>query len=94
MLYLWIFLGAFVQDIFWTLYIRKVATGKPIISAFLSVAILLIGGYITINFVKNYFLLLPAGIGAFVATLITIYWDRRGHERTQKLPKLRRIQVD
>jgi hypothetical protein len=77
MIYLWIFLGAFVQDIFWTLYIRKVATGKPILSAFLSVACLIIGGVITINFVKNYRLLLPAGIGAFVATLLTICWDRR-----------------
>jgi hypothetical protein len=77
MLYLWIFLGAFVQDIFWTLYIRRISTGKPIISAFLSVAILLIGGLITINFVRNYRLLIPAGTGAFVATLLTIYWDRR-----------------
>lgn len=77
MLCLWIFLGAFVQDIFWTFYIRRVSTGKPIISAFLSVAILLIGGFITINFVRNYFLLIPAGMGAFIATLVTIYWDRR-----------------
>jgi hypothetical protein len=77
MLYFLIFLAGFVQDIFWTLYIRRIATSKPVASAFLSVINLFIAGFITINFVAHWLYLFPAAGGAFLATILTITWDRR-----------------
>jgi hypothetical protein len=72
-----VFLGAGLTDVVWVLYIRRAGEGKAVSAGFLSMLIILFGAYITIEYVGNHWYLLPAVLGAFVGTYLTVVFDKR-----------------
>lgn len=72
-----IFLATTVSDILWVLYIRRTSEGKAIAAASFSASIVIIGGLVVLAYVGNTWYLVPAALGAFVGTLITIKFDLR-----------------
>ena len=72
-----VFLGAGLADVVWALYIRRAGEGKAASAGFLAALIILFGAYITIEYVENHWYLIPAVVGAFVGTYITVVLDKK-----------------
>lgn len=72
--YVLIFFALLVTDIIWTLYINWAAEGKPIKAGVASIFIYVVGAFTIGEFVKDPWVLIPAGLGCFVGTYITIKW--------------------
>jgi hypothetical protein len=69
--YVWIlalavFIAITVLDIVWTLYIQAVAQKKAIKAGILSMVLIAIGGFSTIAYVHNVWLLIPELLVPFV----------------------------
>lgn len=74
-----VFATVFALDFVWTRYIASVAERQPLQSAFWSVATILLGGVAAIEYVRNPWMLIPAGLGAFAATWIAVTRERNRH---------------
>ncbi len=72
--YIFIFIALFFTDIIWALYIRWSASGKAVKAAILSVLIYIIGAFTFAEFIKDTWVLIPASIGCFAGTYVTIKW--------------------
>lgn len=75
--FLLIFLATMLSDIIWVFYIRRISDGKAVSAAIFSSLIVLLGGFVILGYVGNKWYLVPAAIGAFVGTIITIKFDLR-----------------
>lgn len=74
-----VFFAVFVSDLLWTFYIRRASDGKVLPAACFSAAILLVSGTSTMSYVHNgWITALPASAGAFIGTLVAMWWDKRG----------------
>jgi len=72
-----IFIALLITDIVWALYIRWSASGKAFKAALLSILIYVIGAFTFAEFIKDSWVLIPASLGCFVGTYVTIkYLDR------------------
>jgi len=72
--YIVIFLMLFVTDAIWALYIRWTADGKAFKAASSSVFIYAVGAITFAEFIKDPYVLIPAGLGCFLGTLATMKW--------------------
>jgi len=72
--YILIFFALFLTDIIWTLYIRWAANGHALKAAIASIFIYLVGAITIGAFVRDPWVLIPAGMGCFVGTYVTIKW--------------------
>ncbi len=70
-----IFLATTASDILWVFYIRRTSEGKAIAAAAFSSLIVLLGGLVVLAYVDNMWYLIPAALGAFIGTIITIKFD-------------------
>lgn len=61
---------AFV-DYAWSVYIRSLATTKMLRAAVWSSIIVFAGGFTTIEYISNHWMLIPAMVGAFVGTIVS-----------------------
>jgi uncharacterized membrane protein YfcA len=71
-LWLQVFLALVVIDILYAVYTKQVVKNKPAYASLLATGIYVINAIITINFVIDPWLLIPAGLGAFVGTYIGV----------------------
>ncbi len=76
-LYFLVFTATFLADIFWTFYIRKVSQGKAFGAASYSLLVAIMGAFSTYQFIINYWMIIPAALGAFIGTYFTVKWDIR-----------------
>lgn len=76
---IFVFGMVFALDFVWTRYISTVAERNPLQSAFWSVGTVLLGGAAAIEYVRNPWMLVPAGIGAFAATWIAVTREKNRH---------------
>lgn len=72
-----IFLATTFSDILWVFYIRRTSEGKAVAAALFSASIVLLGGLVVLAYVGNMWYLIPAALGAFVGTIITVKFDIR-----------------
>ncbi|MDI6733919.1 MAG: hypothetical protein QMD50_00285 [Patescibacteria group bacterium] len=72
-----VFFATILADVLWTLYIRRTNEGRAFSAAFFSAAIIVLGGMVVTSYVENAFYLIPATIGGFLGTWITIKYDLR-----------------
>lgn len=72
-----VFAGTFLLDIMWTLYVRGAAAGHPQRAGVASIGITLCSGVVTLEFIQNHWLLIPAGLGAYCGTILPIYLGNR-----------------
>lgn len=64
-------------DFVWAAYVRAMAEDKIAQSAGFAVGISLLSGLVTVEYVKNLWMLLPVALGAIVGTAAAMLWARR-----------------
>lgn len=67
-----VFLAMFATDMMWAMYTRQVADRKPLAAAAASVGLLVMGALVTLSYVTNPILLLPAAAGGFAGTWLAV----------------------
>lgn len=70
------FLGMVLVDALWALYIKAVADHEELAAASWSALVLGAGGGVTLGYVNDPWLLVPACAGAFVGTGLSLRWQR------------------
>lgn len=68
---LFVGLSVALADAVWVVYIRTIAENQHLTAAFVSVILILLGAFVTIAYVSDRRMLVPAAIGAFLGTLIS-----------------------
>jgi hypothetical protein len=71
----------FALDFIWTRYISTVAAKQPAQAAFWSAGTIVLSGVAAVEYVQAPWLLIPAGIGAYLATWIAVSRERNRDER-------------
>ena len=72
-----VFFAVTLVDIFWASYIKSIAADHMWRSGLFSAAIIVTGGFTAIEYVQNHWMLLPAALGAFVGTVITVWYHKK-----------------
>jgi len=67
-----IFLALVIIDLLYAIYTKQVQKDNAIISSLSAAALYIINALVVIGFVKDIWLLIPAGLGAFVGTYIGV----------------------
>lgn len=75
-----VMLSMFLVDICWAKYFIFVGKHKAFPAAFWGSMIMIFGAFTTINYVDDRTLLIPAFIGGFIGTYLTV------HREAKKLP--------
>lgn len=68
-----VFLAVAVADWFWTKYTLAVSAGLALEAGGYSAAIVVVGGFVTLSYVKDRRYLLPAALGAFLGTALSVH---------------------
>jgi hypothetical protein len=67
-----VFLAVAVADALWARYISAINSRDPIMSATLSMGIVLVNALAVVVYVENRWAVLAAGLGAFVGTYLSV----------------------
>ena len=70
--WLWVAVATGLTDVCWTLYVTNAAAFNKIRASFYSVGILLMGSSVVVEYVADRVLVIPAAIGAFIGTWLTL----------------------
>mgnify|MGYP001591418958 CR=1 FL=1 len=70
--WLLVFVAFLVMDMAYAAWAKKVAERDPLQASLYAVAIVLCSAFVTISFVKDYWTVVPAALGAFVGTWIVV----------------------
>lgn len=68
-----VFAAVAVSDAIWTLWIASVAAHRPIVAGLASAALVLCGAFVTRSYVSDKRYLLPAVLGAYVGTWLSVH---------------------
>jgi hypothetical protein len=68
LIYIAVFLGMAAQDFVWAYYTLALTAHQSIRAGFYASGIILIGGFVTVSYVNDHYLLIAAALGAFVGT--------------------------
>jgi len=68
--YVLTFLSLFAIDIFYTYYLKAIATDKALVASLWSIVVTILGAFVVINYTTNHMLLVPAALGAFCGTFV------------------------
>lgn len=77
-------IGMAIADFFWTVWARKSTSGDKHGAGFSSVGIVLVNSYVVYEYVHDRRLIFAAAIGAYIGTVIPIYWDERKRRAERK----------
>ncbi len=83
MIYIFVFFGMFFADICWTFYLFSVEERKSVVASFWATAIYLFGAFVVSSYVSDKMLIIPAAMGSFVGTFVTIEF-KKWRERKKK----------
>ena len=67
-----VFLAVALTDSLWTGWIRAASDGSALPAASYSALIVLVGAFVTCSYVKDRIYLIPAVLGAFVGTWLSV----------------------
>ena len=71
------FFAVFFTDIFYTYYLKAVQEEQTIKASLWAVIVFIVACVAVINYTTNYWLLLPAGVGAFCGTYVGMILRRK-----------------
>lgn len=71
------FFAVFFTDIFYTYYLKAVQEEQIIKASFWASVVFIIACVAVINYTTNYWLLIPAGLGAFCGTYVGMILRKR-----------------
>jgi len=75
--YILVFLAMTLTDVLFALYVRRASQGRAIYAAIFSLLIMMNAGYVTVSYVGNHWMIIPAGLGAFVGTFLAVKCDKK-----------------
>lgn len=83
-----IFLNAIALDIIWAFYIRRTGgeDASPDAAAFWASLTLLSGSFAGVSFVEHYWLVIPAMMGGYLGTRMTVAYDAAKTKREKAVP--------
>ena len=70
------FFGVMCLDFVWGKYIQATNGTNPLIAGLWAIPIFLLGGVITIGYISDPNLLIPAAFGAFAGTYLSVKWKQ------------------
>jgi uncharacterized membrane protein YfcA len=70
--WLQVFFGLVVIDVLYAIYTKQVQKDNAILASLSAAVLYIISGLVVVGFVKDIWLLVPAGLGAFVGTYIGV----------------------
>ena len=73
------FFAVFFTDIFYTYYLKAVQEEQVMRASLWAVVVFIIACVAVINYTTNYWLLIPAGIGAFCGTYVGMILRKRNN---------------
>lgn len=71
------FFAVFFTDIFYTYYLKAVQEEQTIKASLWAVIVFIVACIAVINYTTNYWLLIPAGVGAFCGTYVGMILRKR-----------------
>jgi uncharacterized membrane protein YfcA len=71
------FFAVFFTDIFYTYYLKAVQEEQTMKASLWAVIVFIVACIAVINYTTNYWLLLPAGVGAFCGTYVGMILRKR-----------------
>lgn len=75
MMWIFVFTATVIADVIWAEWSKAVAAKRPAASGLYAMGIIVCGAFVTIEYVHDHILLVPAAAGAFLGT----WWSvRRG----------------
>jgi membrane protease YdiL (CAAX protease family) len=74
MKWLGVFAAVALADGLWTLYVAAIAAQRPLAASLYSSGIILMGAFVTLAYVRDRRYLLPAAMGAFVGTYLSVLY--------------------
>lgn len=83
-----VFVVTFFSDVLWTLFIRHTAKGNALVSASTGAAIYVFNGLAVIVYVGNPYMLIPAAIGGFIGSYITVIIDKNMNRKISKAARV------
>jgi uncharacterized membrane protein YfcA len=75
--YIITFFAVFFTDIFYTYYLKAVQDERVIAASLWAVIVFIVACVAVINYTTNYWLLVPAGVGAFCGTYVGMILRRK-----------------
>jgi hypothetical protein len=72
-----VFVSMFVLDIIWANYISYTADKKALAASCFAAGTIIVGSFVTIEYVNNHWLVIPAAVGSFLGTLVTVWYKKR-----------------
>jgi len=78
-----VFLSVFALDFVWTFYTRSMVAHREVRAGLWAAAVIGISGFAASEYVKDKTLLIPAALGAFAGTWLSVRIDKRKQEREQ-----------
>lgn len=70
--YILVFLSVCAADALWAEYIQAVADNRALLAGLYSIFVYLAGAYAVTKYIENKKMLIPAILGAFIGTYITV----------------------
>lgn len=80
--YILVFFALFISDVFWVKCIKSVQETNPFSAASWAIGIFLPTALVTVAYVDNRWLLIPACLGHFAGTYYTVKWEQ--HKKDSK----------
>jgi hypothetical protein len=80
MIYVAVFIFVCLSDMVWTYYISAVAKGKPFLASLFSSLTVFMGLMATIMVVADQLAIVPAMLGAFLGTYVTVRAVKGGRD--------------
>ncbi len=74
-----VFAARVVQDITSTLCVRRINQSKNQPASGLALFLILLDGYVTVNYVEHKWLIPVAAFGGYVGTWLAMAWDGKNH---------------
>ena len=71
------FFAVFFTDIFYTYYLKAVQEERVVGASVWAVVVFIVACIAVINYTTNYWLLIPAGVGAFCGTYVGMILRKR-----------------
>ncbi len=71
-----VFFAVAIVDVFWTRYFQATAEKLPMQAGVYSSFIILFGAFTTASYIHNGILVIPATLGAFVGTYLTVKFHK------------------
>lgn len=79
--YFLVFSAMIVTDYIWSEWMKSVSENKPFRAGLFSVGTVLAGSFVIISYIENPKYLIPACLGAFVGTYISVKMNERKQKK-------------